>query len=444
MAKSIKCHQCGAADLIKIEENEYTCKYCHSRIVIEKPKLDLGAFAKTFKAEHLYASSQTTTTPTGKTIVKVSRLGCLLFVAIFLGILTSIIVPIIMSVNRSVNSISLSSTTTKDGWQITYTGQVHYASGSKGSVIWQFTEENYDWKKNRTVLTIINPVTKKELNRQIVIAEYTGSNEGPSLWDLFNGGKIIGDTIFFTPKNNGLKGYNIYTGKVVVENKYLEKIIGNQVAEARAYASSKDDYLEIKDAEGTEYYYFPKQKKIINKEEYRDRKTSKLITRYFYMLVGDHDKKHILRVQQQMKEFENASYFGSLSYREFKNQKKYYSQYRQIYSVDSLPIAHGFFDAEIISFTDSTLIVKYKKNLLEDSPLLVSRYTMNGDESWSVEPSTIKVFKDLTNNASKSSRSYDFIIVNNGLIISINSPQKAAIGINLVTGKTLWTYSREK
>lgn len=437
MAKTIKCNQCGSADLIKVEEYEYKCRYCNSRIVTEKPKLDLGNFAKTFNAQNLYKQTQTAYTPSGEILKTKSNVGCIIGIIglAVIGMVAGIVVNVVKTATSSA-----AGEITSDGWQLSYTPQVFYASGSKGSVIWKFTEENYDWKKNRTVLTILDPLKNKELKRETVIAEHESSVTVPSLWDLYNGGKIFGDTIFFTPKDGGLIGKNIYTGKTVVDNKYIEKRIGNEVAEARAYATTKDDYIGIKDAEGTEYYYFPKRKTIVKQDDYRDRKKSKQVNKYYFVLSGNNDKKHVLRVLQEMSEFETPSYFGSVTYTDFKKEKNYYQKYRQTLNVDSIPVNHGFFNAEIINWNDSTFVIKYTKNLLEGSPVTFAKYDLDGKEIWSVIPSAISVFKNLTNNAGKSAASYDFNVLKNVLIISISSPQKAACGVNMGDGKTEWTF----
>jgi DNA-directed RNA polymerase subunit RPC12/RpoP len=436
MAKTIKCNQCGSADLAKLEEYEYKCRYCNSRIVVEKPKLDLGSFAKTFNTQNLYRTTQTAYTPSGEVIKKASGIGCLMIAIIGIGILSGIIVPIIISMNKT----SPETETTSDGWQLSYTPQVFYANGSKGGVIWKFTEENYDWKKNRTVLTIFDPIKNKELKREIIIAEHEGSYDGPSLWDMYNGGKIFGDTIFFTPKNGGLSGKNMYTGKVVVDNKYIQKQIGYEVAEARAYANTKDNYISIKDAEGTEYYYFPSLKKIIKQDDYRDRKKSKQVSKYYFVLSGNNDKKHVLRVLQEMSELETPSYFSSTSYADFKKEKTYYQKYRQTFNIDSIPVSHGFFNAEIISWNDSSFIIQYTKNLLEGSPITFAKFDLAGKELWSVMPEKIKAFQPVANNPIKTTPDYDFNVLGNALIIYMGSPHKAACSINVHSGKTDWTF----
>jgi DNA-directed RNA polymerase subunit RPC12/RpoP len=436
MAKTIKCNQCGAADLIKIEEYEYKCRYCHSRIVIEKPKFDLGNFAKTFDTKHLYNPTQTTFTPTGEVIKKASRLGCLVIAIIFLGIISGVIIPIIVSINRSSNSVE----TTADGWAVSYTPYVFYANGSKGGVVWKFTEENYDWKKNRSVLTILDPKTNKELKREIVIAEHQSSETVPSLWDLYNGGKIFGDTIFFTPKKGGLVGKNIYTGKTVIDNNYIQKQIGNEVAEARAYANNKDNYVNIKDAEGTEYYYFPKRNKIITQDEYRSTKNIKKINKFYYVLSGRSDKKHVLRILQEINELETPTSYNSVLYSDFKKEKSYYQKYYQLKSLDSIPVNHGFFNAEIIHYNDSSFILKYTKNLLEGSPITFAKYGLDGKQIWSVIPSQLSVFKIDEKNTVRTTVNYEFNVLGNALVIYFNSTQKAAAAINVVDGKTIWTF----
>lgn len=429
MAKTIKCDQCGAADLIKNDEYSYTCRYCHSTIIIDKPQFDLGKLSKAFNAGK-FSHSQQTTTPSGEIIRTTKNIGCIVLLSIGF-----VIGGVGFAVMRLVNS-SQTTTETKDGWQLSYTPMVFYANGSKGASIWQFTEENYDWKKNRTTLTIFNPTTKKEYYKEIVIPEHESNVTNPSLWDIFSGGKIIGDTIFFTPKDGGLIGRNIFTGKIVVSNDYFEKLIGNEVAEARAYSNSSDNYISIKDAEGTEYVYFPGMKKIIKRDEFNNRSKTKFAPKYFYALAGQTDKKYVMRIQQEMAENDFSPYYGSISLKDYKRDKNYYAKYQKILGIDSIPISHGFFNAEFMQWNDTEFVVRYQKNLLESSPIQISKYSFTGQEKWTVFPSKLSVFSKIP----KEKTSFEILVMNETIIIFTNSPNKMACSIDLKNGKTLWSY----
>ncbi|HLP14418.1 MAG TPA: hypothetical protein VK177_20985 [Flavobacteriales bacterium] len=443
MAKTVICNQCGAADLIKVEESEYKCRYCHSRIVLEKPKLDLGNFIKTFNPTHVITPSQTAYTPDGQVVKRVSRLGCMIVVIIFMGILSGIIVPIIIAFSG--RSGGTDSKTGSSDWKLSYTQQTFYATGSKGGVIWQLDDENYNYEKNRNVLSILDAKTKKVLYTEIYVKEHKSGETVASSWDLFNGGRVIGDTIFFTPKNGGLVARNIYTGKVIINNATFEKLLGEQIAEARAYINAntnEQDYLEVKSALGDEYYYYPAKNKFVKREEVRNTKETEKTAKYFFIATGSNDKKHVLRVNQKIAPYERVGFFMPGSYNEYKKQKQYYTHYHLVNSIDSIPAKNAFFDPAFITWDDTSFVIYYKENLLENSPRILARYGLSGKQLWKRIPTQEKPFSQLEKK--EENPRFDILLINERLVISLNTGQKSAMEIDPANGKISWTYKSEK
>lgn len=433
MAKTIKCSNCGAVDLTRTGEGEYRCNYCQAKIVTDQPKFDFGSFFKTFNPNDLHQRTQTTYHAGQVVKTNTSRLGCLMGLIILLGAGSGIVVPIVMAVRES--TIESENQT----WKLSYTTQAYFTSGTKGPVVWHFQEEQFDWKKNRTVLSIIDPVKKKKLKQEIVVPEHTSSDKVASFWDLYNGGRVFGDTIFFTPKGKGLEGYNIYTGKKVLDQSYFEKNIGSELAEASAYTSSNDPYLRIKSAEGVEYYYFP-NKKILTRDEYYQTGNKEKKYRWFYELAGNTDKKYVLRINQLASENDRSASFHH-SYSDYKKEKNYYSKYYNINSIDSIPVNHGFFKADFISYDRTSFVIIYKANLLETAPWVIARFDTSGQNLWKVIPTQLPVFKP-----AEPEQKVEINInkVNNSIIVLGSGRVRAACGINPNNGKVEWTYKIDK
>lgn len=436
MAKTIRCDSCKAADVKKIGEKEYICNFCNSRIILDDPKVDLNSFFKTFNPNSVYKVNQTTITPDAVQITKnASRLGCLIGIIAMIGAAAGVVIPFI----ASNSSTSTSSTEEKPGgWQVSYTSQVYYAWGSKGPSVWVFTEEHQNWKKYRKVLTIVNPISGKTFHTDTIGKEVENSSSVPSIWDLFQGGKTIGDTIYFSPKGKVFEGRNIYNAKIVINKNYFADK-GVEIAQSTSYNSSKDNYLSIKSAEGDEYYFFPRTKEFILTEEFRKKKEEKKVSRYYYVLTGNSDKKAVLRIQQELKNNERSGYFNG-SKKEFSKNLKYYNRYYNVTAVDSVPAANHFFDAEFIDWNDTSFIIKYKKNILENTPQFVGCYTVSGKQLWSYDLTNMKELKD----DKKVTDNFQFQYQPGKLIVYIIGAKKAAVGINTVNGKMEWNFNVAK
>jgi DNA-directed RNA polymerase subunit RPC12/RpoP len=443
MAKSIKCNQCGSSDLIKLDANEYQCRYCNSRIVLEKPKPDLGSFIKTLNPTHVVGTSQTAYTPDGQVVKAFSKMGCFIAIIIFGGVLTGIITPIVVAFSGRHHTSATASKTGSADWNLSYTQQVFYANGSKGGVIWQIDEENYNYEKSRNVLSILDAKTKKVLYFEIIVNEHKSGEDVPSVWDLFGGGRVFGDMIFITPKNGGLIARNIYSGQVVRDNAHFEKLVGDQIAEARAYSTSyADDHLDLKDAQGTAYYYYPLQDSVQKRDLVTSAKNKKDKEVYYFMFCGETDKKYVLRVRQQVKAGERSGFFHASTLTDYKNDKNYYKQYYKILSVDSVPATKGFFDPNFITWDDTSFVVDFKENLLDNAKRVVARYGLSGKQLWKIVPIEQKPFTELEKKEDKPR--FDLYYINNSLIVSLNSPKKIAIAIEPASGKIAWTYKAEK
>lgn len=435
MAKTIHCNKCGASDLTKISEQEYKCNYCSSRIVVEQAKFDFGSFFKTFNPNDLHKRTQTTYHADQTISKNASKLGCMVAFIALLGIAAGVVVPLIM---KSQMESAAGSSGENGGWQLSYTQAAHFANGSKGPVVWVFQEENYDWKKNRSVLKLVDPRTGKELHKEVVVPEHNTSETVTSFWDLFNGGRIIGDTIFFTPKSKGLEGRNIYTAKKMVDQAYFKKQIGSPLAEAYAYNHTTENYLRVKSAEGTEYYYFPGTNRLINRETLNKSDKEK-VEKTFFAFTGNGDKKAVLRIRQAVNPSDQQPSFYH-SYESYKKEPKYYAKYYRISSLDSIPAGQGFFNGKIIYNTDNDFVVLYKSDLMEESPWIIGSFNVSGKNNWKLEPAKQPVFK--TKAGTKPE--FEIDAVNGQLIVSLRSGEKAACGIDIGTGKIAWTYRLEK
>lgn len=433
MAKIIKCNNCGAADVTKVNDHEFRCNYCQARIVTEDPKFDMGSFFKTLNPNDIYKRTQTTYHH-GETVVKnTSRLGCALAGIILAGILAGIMVPFFIFLDEK------STEETKKTWRLSYTQYVYYTTGSKGPAVWMFREENFNWEKNRNVLEIVDPRNGKTLHTEIVIPEHTSAQNVAGIWDRFNGGRVFGDTIFFTPKGKGLEGRNIYTAKKIIGQDFFVRETGNELAEAYAYNSSTDPYIRVKSDEGAEYYYFPSGNKITTRDTYNKQNSSEKTYRYFFALSGNGDKKHIVRINQLAGRAETSASFYH-SYRDFSKDKRYYSRYYNIQSIDSVPVNHGFFHADFITHNDTSFVIKYKPSLKNDAPMVIGCYGISGKNRWKIIPEQMDIFRPKKNTDKVS---LNTCLVNGKLIISSNSPH-AACCIDTGTGKIQWTHRVEK
>ncbi|HYG50711.1 MAG TPA: hypothetical protein VD905_07395, partial [Flavobacteriales bacterium] len=385
--------------------------------------------------------SQTAYTVDGKTIKAVNKLGCFIGFIILTSVLSSIVVPIILAFSGN-RSHAPTGKTGSPGWKLSYTQQTFYANGSKGAVIWQLDEENYNWEKTRNVLSILDAETKKVLHSEIFVKEHKTGTDAASTWDIFNGGRVIGDTIFFTPKGSGLVARNIYTGKIIIGNDGFEKLLGDQIAEARAYinfSTNDKDYLEIKSAQGDEYYYYSSKNAFVRRDEIRN--NSKKTAKYYFILVGNNDKKHVLRINQDIAVHDRAGFFHPGNFREFNQQKKYYAKYHYVNSLDSVPAQHVFFDAGFITWDDTSFVVQFKESVLETAPRVIARYGLSGKQLWRIVPVQEKPFTQLKKK--EESPRFDILLNNKTVMVTLGGAQKSAMAIDPGNGKILWTYISE-
>ncbi len=438
MARAVKCPQCGAADVRKTGEGEYTCNYCESKIILEQPQID---FSKLFKSFTFLRQNSVSPTSTNynkyaqEVKVKTQRTLVFIIVLAFAAVLTGILVSVFAN-NSTVNS-----STMNNGWQISYTQQTYYTYGSKGAAIWIFREENENWKNYRRRLIILNPQTKKEFYNKIIEGPLKNSSAMTSVWDTYQGGKVFGDTIYFTPKAEILEAYNIYTGKKIMARGDFEKLAGMKIASANAYSTSEDNHLRVKGADGTDFYYFPNGNRFIKESEFRDKDRDIKTMRYYFIMVGNGDKKGVMRVGQKINPHERTGYLHRTSIKEYLSDKNYYQKYYNIFSLDSVPAPMSYFDAEFLNWNDTSYILAFKEDIISNSPRFVAAYTLRGKELWKQNLEEIKVFKKESKDETVS---YQFLQENGGLIIARNNGKKGAVQVNLTNGKVLWQYAIEK
>lgn len=441
--KIIKCTQCKAADLTKTEENVYQCNYCGSKIIIDEPKFNFNDFFKdTFKDGNFkkYGYSYTTTDPGTQTTVlhKPARLGCFIGIFLLLGITSGIVIPIISKFGNQNSKTSTGLTKESNGWQLSYTNNCLYAYGSKGPVIWVFEEYNKDWKRKKIMLTILNPITKKFLIQKAVVPDTDYNANVPSVWDLFQGGKVFGDTIFFSPKKGVFEARNIYSGEVVMDRKQLELLSGSAIASVQTYSSSRDPYIRIESAMEDVLYYLPTSKKVVNRDVYNKDETFQF--KYYFALIGSGDKKSLARIYSKVKAGEKSNYIYFYSFKDYNSSKQYYSRSTNIKSVDSIPTGQYYFNAELLDWTDTTAVLKYKENKLEESPYHLSCVHKSGKTKWSVCLDKLQYFKP----KDATDLRFEFMAFNGKIVVTANNARNSAIGIDANTGKVEWDLKIEK
>lgn len=420
MAKveQLKCPSCGATEVSHISGINYQCDYCHSTFLVKNEN--------PFHQVHPQK-------PINPTPINTKPIKIIIVLAVFMAVVGVGISVFVMSVGKSAIS---SSTSFFSDWQKPGVDNYNCLAGSKGAVVWLVLKTQTNKLDSvKYWLRLIDPVTKK-----MIAEEPLGK---PKAWkELFNQSKIFdseffvsNDTAYNVSEEGGVQGFDLYTGKRLFGNEWLEKKF--PLLKEGITKSNKEFYrnrIKLSSAAGDDLYYYLDSKLLLTeKEAEKANSEERVFEENIYLSQNKKARLYLCN----MKRNSSDSYNLSDSYLEqFKSSNNYMGSYIK----DIKPLSDSVYAmATPIEKYKDKLLFFYASNFSKHADGVLALVDKNGQFAWRNKDTT---FKKIVAENTSDNIYLRYNLKNDLIVININGANHQSVGVNLKTGKTLFVFNQ--
>jgi hypothetical protein len=429
MKQVIQCSSCGSNSTFKIANGQYKCNYCQINFSVLEKKLENDEI----KLSEFINQNQRTGEEVFQNAQKKSK-PVLIFVTIAIALFGMGLAGSLIFIKQKTLS---NSNFFSNKWQAPSIEKYAAYAGTNGPVIWLiYKQQTNTLDSAKYTLRIIDPISKKT-TKQLLLGEMLWKNS-------FNWHKKF-DYNFFPVKNvlysvseeNGLQGFDIYTGKLIIDNKTLQTIfdeLKNGIAEVKNEAYKGRCVLTTKD--GNDYYYIYglnavkalDDEKNDHKEYGKNWKEQIYVTREkkskLYLINVSNDYFSGIQIQNSfIEESDKISYSSSSNY------------YKSIKQLNDKIYAK----AQPIDRTDSTIILFYASDFSKAAKGILECVNNKGISKWQL---TDTIFNKFIQQNTSDNFYLDFNTVDKTLVINFSQAYYQSMGVNLETGKLVYTHSQ--
>ncbi len=453
MAKieQLTCPACGAHDVAQLSGINYQCNYCHSTFIVRNDNShhkfnNSGSsfsglttdeiLGKLKKGEVPFSSESSQTFHTKVDVKNTSTIKP----AKITGFIVAIVIMVLVGVSSSVFTFLSKSTSQAQSffsdWQKPNVDNYNCLVGSKGAVVWLVLKTQTNKLDSvKYWLRLIDPVTKKTISE-----EPLGK---PKAWkELFNQSNqfdnyfyVANDTAYNVSEDGGVQGFNLYTGKRLFGNEWLE----HKFPELKDGITKTDKQyyrkrIKLTSAAGDDFYYYPDIKKLVSeKEGDKSNSDEREFTEAVYLLQNKKSRLYLCTIKRRS----GDDYYVSDSYVEQFNNP---SSYRSSYIKDIKPINDVIYAKALpIKGTNEDLLFFYASDFSKHANGVLAMVNKKGNFLWRNSDTT---FKNIVKDNTSDNIYLDYNLNKDLIVININKSGHQSVGVDLKTGKTKFVFNQ--
>jgi hypothetical protein len=435
MAEVIECPQCGSTGLTKISVTEYHCPYCNSNFTLGMSKADMiaKALGNTGFSNINYPDAK------NKKLVYIIIAGV---------IMVSVIIPLI------VNTIFVHTPAhkSKTGAYVMVNNVIENASvtnfkvygGSRGPVIWMLQTQSVSMQdSSHFILSIIEPKGNKHLKDFEYVPAMT--------WDdAFHSDKCLGefhgfgDTCWNASEQYGLRAFDIYTGKIIIDGAKLGRMhpeLGKGITKVEWNSYYRNFTITTND--GFEYVFLPDQNKMYKKKEFDEQNSrsdkGNAVIRNFFVLT-DSKRPELFISTEKTSSLTSSAHSFDFDFDHFDpNNKPFFAQ--NVISVKHILPDLIFFNGHIAYSDNDKVLITYQNSVAKNSPLHISCIGSDGKIWWNIYGNAIK---SLEAEFSANNQNIVYGGTKKEAVLFYEYGDHNAIGIDWKSGKILWQFNTKK
>ncbi len=423
MKEIIQCSSCGSNSTFKISAGQYKCNYCQITFSVvenqtESNEIDLSEFIK---------KNQLTRNEVINAKQKVKPI--LIIISVVISLFTAGIATAVFLRNKPLNETNFFN----NKWQAPSLEKYAAYVGTNGSVIWLiYKQQTNTLDSAKYTLRIINPITKQTI-KEVVLAAMQWKNAFNWYKQFDYNFFPVKDILYAVSEINGLQGYNMYTGKLVIDKTTLQT----------DFTELKSGIIEVKNEaykgrcvitnkEGDDYFYIFGLNSIQSSNEVNRRK--EYGNDWREQIYATQTKKSKLYLINVSNNYFNGMYIQNYVVEDnlISNSSKYYKNVKPLNDII-------YPKAQPILRTDSNIVFFYATDFSKDAKGVLEYINNNGKSKWQLSDT---LFNHLIKSSATDNFYLDFNYYGQTLVINFSDANYYSVGVNIITGKLLYINSQ--
>lgn len=433
-ARKIQCPSCGSNSTFKLPDGNYKCNYCQSNFVLDNHS-DPGNFDRII-INSVNASSSAPTKTNRKSI---------LYIAIGLFTMMSMGAGFFLFKTASSPGILKQPVSQSQRSVIEMTNAF---VGSEGAVIWIIEGHKFDADSVWYEIFAVDPLTNLVKGRQVFIKAFKANTNlafskkvGYQFW-------LFGDTAYTISDENGLAGYNIYSGLEEVNSKILsQKFPEFKDGILKSEYLSSEHLFKIATTNGDLFKFDPLSQTVFYKKEGRaKKKLEEPVTTDLYLTDGLKHQLYKLTKRGEGFPLVANGFLQESRIPQLVNSKAKVEDIFGNKSIEKVSDKNYFRAQSLIRGEDQSLVVLYKTSLSDNAEVVLESVNAEGSTNWTLKD---PLFASVQKAFASEDLGVEYSYSKDLLILKLSPEGPEYMGIDIRTGKVLWrfnpkTYATEK
>lgn len=424
--RKIQCPSCGSNSTFKLPDGNYKCNYCQSNFVLDNHS-DGGNFDRVI-VNSINFSSPAPTKPNRKPI---------LFVAIGLfGMMAMAVGFFFIKLTSSPDTLSQAISQKQE----TVIEMTNAFVGSEGAVVWIIEKHKFDTDSVWYEIFAVDPQTNLVKGRQVFIKAFQSNSNlafdkkvGYQFW-------LFGDTAYTISDENGLVGYNIYSGLEEVNAKVLsQKFPEFKDGILKSEYLSSERLFKIATTNGDVFKFDPLSQTVFAKKEDRvKKKQEEPVTTDLYLTDGLKHQLYKLTKRGEGFPLVSNGFLQESRIPQLVNSKAKVEDIFGNKAIEKVSDKNYFRAQSLIRGEDQSLVVLYKTSLSDNAEVVLESVNAEGKTNWTLKDS---LFAGVQKAFASEDLGVEYSYSKDILILKLSPEGPEYMGIDIRTGKVLWRFN---
>lgn len=424
--RKIQCPSCGSNSTFKLPDGNYKCNYCQSNFVLDS-RNDVDDFVSSI-VNSVNGSSLVPVKPTGKPIL-FAVIGLFAMMAMAGGFFLF----------KTASSPGIVKQPVLQGQQSVIEMTKAFV-GSEGAIVWIVEEHKIDGDSVWYELFAVDPQTNLIKGRQVFIKAFKLNTNlafdkkvGYQFW-------LFGDLVYTISDDNGLVGYNIYSGLEEINAKLLsQKFPEFKDGILKSEYNSSQNMFTVTTITGDVFTFDPLLKKILSAQQnHKENSAQPSFTTELYLSSGIKHQLYKFTKKSDGFPYLEGGFLDESKIALTKNSKMEIGDVFGNKSIEKVSDRNYFRAQSLIRGEDQSLVMLYKTSLSDNAEVVLESVNAEGKTNWTLkEP----LFAGIKKAFASDDLGVEYSHSKGILILKLSSEGPQYMGIDIQTGKVIWQFN---
>lgn len=419
--RKIQCPSCGSNSTYKLFDGNYKCNYCQSNFMVNEGQQQRPA-----------ASNRAPLSVPAGNAKKIVLLAAGVFVVMVMGMAGFFLM-------KTQTSADFPEETMVPALQKQPELKMTKAFiGSEGSVVWIIYEHSRPGDSLYDELVVLDPQTNAVKGREVIVPLFKSTGSFYLTQKLGNRFWQYGNLAYCISDSDGFAAYNIYTGKKEVSTALLtERFPELAPGILKTEQDASGNTFRISTTTGDVFTFDPFSQTLITAPLPEKRKEEP-VTSELYLSDGLKHQLYLFTKRGSgfpivFSNFVQESRLPKPGGSKANNVKDVFGNIH----IEKVSEKNYFRAQPLLKDNDRNLLVLYKTDLSERSPVILESVNTEGKANWSLGDTS---FLNIAKAVSTEDLNCEYTFSGNTLIISLFKEGYQYLAIDIKTGKVLWRF----